>query len=119
MVVVLDWDAAKKVKSTQEILPDAHTYSVVAWPEAEANPRLPKTFRGVERFYSDRLVQLAENQDVGIGRDGHHNVVVGPEDYRKRIKPALAKIVESNLQEEDLQYARGFLQKLVPLLQRR
>jgi hypothetical protein len=68
LIVLLDWDAARKIDHFKKLLDVPSIYKVFAWPEDDANPKAGKSFRGIERFHSDRVLDLAIAREVPIGR---------------------------------------------------
>jgi hypothetical protein len=89
---------------------------VFAWPEDDANPKAGKSFRGIERFHSDRVLDLAIAREVPIGRKmkkGQPNdYIVQAADY-DQVKNALALIVSEGLQQTDFCHAETMLRKLL------
>lgn len=68
LIVVLDWDAAKKVDQFKRLVDSPSVYKVLAWPGEAANPKASKSFRGIERFHCDRVLDLAIEREAPIGR---------------------------------------------------
>jgi hypothetical protein len=112
VVVLLDWDARNKVDGFTGLITAANTYKVLAWPDSALNPKLGRSFKGVERAYSDRIVQQAVHAGAGIGTKKNGEYVVSSDDYGE-IKRQLAGIVRSSLIPEDLAHCRAFLTKVL------
>jgi hypothetical protein len=51
LIVVLDWDAAKKVDQFKKLVDSPSVYKVLAWRAEAANPKASKSFKGIERFH--------------------------------------------------------------------
>jgi len=112
VVVVLDWDARNKVDGFTGLIPAANTYKVMAWPDSALNPKLGPSFKGVERAYSDRIIQQAIKSGAEIGTKKNGEYVVSSDDYRE-IKSKLAEIVRKGLEAEDLAHCREFLKEVL------
>jgi predicted ATP-dependent endonuclease of OLD family len=60
VVVVLDWETTEDQRLEFERLLDEHSTSLaLVWPEAEINPDLGSSFRGIERFLASDLIHDA------------------------------------------------------------
>ena len=112
VVVVLDWDAAGRQPSFAKLFSSDDPFKVLAWPESSLNPMLGKSFHGVERCYSDRLLRLAESKGVTVGRTKAGVCSIEPTEYGKA-KQVLAEIVVQELQPDDLAHARPFLDEIL------
>jgi hypothetical protein len=109
IIVVLDWDSAKKVDTIRRLLPTRAAFDVLAWPDRLCNPRLNNTFRGIERYYSDRLISLAEQQGATIYRSSSGECSVARDEYNSKVKKILSEEVKKGLSEEDLIHSKEFL----------
>ncbi len=109
VIVVLDWDSKGKVKEFEKILPG----KVLAWPESAFNPKLGKTFRGVERHQSDRIIAeansvlnvISENPKTGIK-------MIDKDDYGK-FKEEVFKVVENGIMLSDLRFSENFVREIM------
>lgn len=112
VIVVLDWDAAKKVEQFKKHFTTDDPFQVMAWPESAFNPKLGKSFRGIERHFSDRIITTAIRRGADLHRStkGAYSV---PADEYGAVKAILNSIVAEGLKEIDLKYARAFLEELV------
>lgn len=108
VIVVLDWDASNKRQQFVKIVRDSSVYKVLVWPPSALNPKLGPSFKGIERAYSDRIIEAAISQGARIGRDAEGRCMVESAEYDS-IKSLLAKIVEEGLNEQDIQACRPFL----------
>jgi hypothetical protein len=112
VIVVLDWDAAGKRDSFARLFGEEDPFRVFSWPETSFNPRLGNTFHGVERSYSDRLIQSVEAEGVQIFRNAEGLCAVEAAAYGG-VKEKLFRQVQAGLHPEDLVHARGFVTQLV------
>jgi hypothetical protein len=108
VIVVLDWEDTKTANKYGPLFAADDPFAVLAWPEGDANPGLGKRFRGVERFYSDRLMRLAEKRGAPILTKADGTRTVDPEEY-EGVKTALWGLVQKGLRETDLRFARAFI----------
>lgn len=112
VVVVLDWDSASKAPEIAGLIKPGDPCIVMSWPEEACNPRLGKSFRGIERYMSDRVIEAA---------DGTINVVnINPKtlirsvlkDEYGRLKSRVYEVVSAGLTMEDLHFAKEFILKI-------
>jgi hypothetical protein len=112
VVVLLDWEAANKLGTFAGIFKPSDAFVALAWDEAHANPILEKTFRGIERFMSTNLVDLADLQCGGvIGKKANGNYSISGEDLAK-LKVKAATLVTNGISVNDAQFAKQMLLKL-------
>jgi hypothetical protein len=109
VIVILDWDAARKKDSFCKPFTADDPYKVLVWPETSFNPKLGQTFKGIERHYSDRLITHAEAKGVKVFKAGNGTCSVESQDYGNT-KQVLHEIVKLGLREKDLIHAKPFLQ---------
>jgi hypothetical protein len=115
VIVALDWDARAKVTAFEKLFTPEDPFAVLAWPESEANPKLGRTFRGIERFYPDRLIEEAEKQGHAIARR-HDGVASVEPDIYGSLKRHLSDTVRLHgLQHDDLVFAKPFVDRLLEL----
>ncbi|MHB1343775.1 MAG: ATP-dependent nuclease [Thermoleophilia bacterium] len=116
LVVILDWDAGKRVDQFTKLVDSRSNYKVIAWPAKNANPKAGKSFRGLERFHSDRVLDLAIERGAPIGRKTKMgqpgDYIVEAEDY-SQVKSALAAIVREGLQQSDFLYAEDVIRQIL------
>ncbi|MFQ5744894.1 MAG: ATP-dependent endonuclease [Acidobacteriota bacterium] len=116
IIVLLDWDAKAKQGKFKTLVTGTPPYKVLAWPKDSANPKAGKSFKGLERFHCDRVLELAIDREAPIGKKtrgaqaGHYLVEVA--DYDK-VKEVLASIVREGLQESDFLHAKEFIQEIL------
>lgn len=116
LIVVLDWDAAKKIDQFKRLVDSPSVYKVLAWSAEAANPKASKSFRGLERFHCDRVLDLAIEREVPIGRKTKKgqpgDYIVEASDYDK-VKDALAVIVREGLQQSDFCHAENMIRQIL------
>lgn len=111
VAVVLDWDSAGKRQPLENLFAPTDPFVVDVWPVDQANPRLTKTFRGVERFFSDRMIQEAENRGAPVYHRRGGKLAVIADEYHQ-VKDLLLEIVREGLDLADLAHSRPFLEGL-------
>jgi hypothetical protein len=112
IVIVLDWDARDKSDEFKKLVKDDHRFKVLAWDPRSSNPKLDETFRGVERFYSDRIIVASgqrANDLLAIKSNGQWCI---PGKNAGALKPLLHETVLAGLSLEDLTFAREFLMEV-------
>lgn len=112
VLVVLDWDSESKQKQFEGQFSTTDPFKALVWPRDKCNPKLGTSFHGVERFFSDRLIEAAEDAGASIGRDRRGVALVDRSEYG-RVKEILAKVVEEDLRKEDLVYSEEFLKEVL------
>ena len=117
VVVLLDWDAARSVAEFKKPFSEGDPYKVFAWPDTAFNPDLGKSFRGIERHMSTRIIDAADSTVnlIAKKRDGTRTIPRDA-DY-ELLKKAAYKIVEMGIKVSDLQYAKAFLEELLSSLE--
>jgi len=116
VIVILDWDSKRKVSEFKKGFKEGDPYHVFCWPGAKSNPKLGTSFRGIERFYSDRIIEEAERRGARITVDPSGIKEVVGDDYSK-VKKLCREIIRNDLQKEDLRYAENFLKKILSIFQ--
>ena len=112
IIIVLDWDAAKKAKEFKKHFHADDPFCVLSWPDIAFNPKLNQSFRGIERHYSDRIIETAKKGGATIYRSNKGVCSIANED-RSQVKTKLFEIVKRGLQEKDLEHAREFIEKIL------
>lgn len=112
VIVVLDWEVAKRKNEFEKLLSACPAYKVLVWPEKDANPKASEGFKGIERFHCDRVFELAIEQGSPIGKTKEEKYIVQASDY-DQVKTTLADIVRQSLQESDLVHAKRFVQQIL------
>lgn len=112
IVIVLDWDAASKVGEFQKHFKPDDPFHVLVWPNADVNPKLHRSFGGIERFFPDRLIAEVECCRPNlIATKPNGEKTVQPEDYGT-LKSELHRLVLTGLVQDDFQHAESFLRQL-------
>lgn len=116
LIVLLDWDASKKVEQFKRLVNAPAAYKVFVWPVGSANPKAGTSFRGLERFHVDRVFDLAIQRGAPIGRlkkgKKAGDYIVQAQDY-DRVKDIIAAIVRGGLSLSDLAHVEPFLRTLL------
>lgn len=113
VIVILDWDAAKRKQEFERLLEPDDPYKVLVWPQSAFNPRLGSSFRGIERSYSDRIIEEGEKAGLHLYRDAAGVCTVDKDDFHKGGKKILCDIVSKGLFPDDLVHARKFLEEIL------
>jgi len=120
IMVILDWESRKKGSFDNFAKGMDDKLLIEKWPDDGMNPKLDKTFRGLERYYSDRIIAAAEQKcpdKIGVKQSGIKTIA---RDNYEEIKTACFEEVENNgLQENDLQFAKKFLSDLIKLIKQK
>lgn len=112
VLLVIDWDSRNKEVNAKAAFLPGSPGRAVAWPDAALNPKLGKSFKGVERSYSERLIRLAMDQgaEIALKKDGTY---VADKDAYGATKLLLSGLVDSSLERADLTHAEGFVLDLL------
>lgn len=113
IVVLLDWDAAGKASSFSKRFGSSDPFVVLSWDEAEANPKLGATFRGIERFFPDRLIKSAEAEGFSIARTNADVCSVEQAEYGRLKRWLRDSIKVDGLTVDDLRHAQPLLKRLL------
>lgn len=114
VIVVLDWEDSGKKRTFEALFSETEPFKVVVWPKDHSNPKLNQRFRGVERFYSDRLISIAERK-VNIYRNKKGVATIEKEDLELAKEIMFKHIQKSGLHPDDIVYAEYFIKKLIEL----
>ena len=112
VIVLLDWEMAKKVNEFQKNFAESDPFKVLVWPENACNPELSRAFRGIERHMPNRIIEQADSVTHSLGTTLDKKRTLHSEDYGK-FKEEVFKIVQKGLQTEDLVHVRPFLSTLL------
>jgi hypothetical protein len=112
VIVVLDWDSAKRANQFQKLFVEGDPFKVLVWPNAAFNPNLNKSFHGIERYCSDRMIEQSEDRGAQIYRNRVGVCSVDRDEYGK-VKSVLNQIVKDGLKEEDFVHARAFIEEML------
>lgn len=112
VIVVLDWESANKEGSFKKLFDMDDPFKVFVWPESDCNPKLDESFRGIERFFSTRIIQEGKKRGAKINKLVGGEYLVKPED-REKAKKILNAVAKDRIKDADLQYCRNFLEKIL------
>lgn len=115
VIILLDWDAAKKEPEFKKPFGPSDPCKVLVWPDTAFNPKLGKAFHGIERHMSDRIIDRADSVAKVLGKKRDGSRTVSRDDYAA-FKEEVFKVVKKGLKPKDLQYAKAFLDNLLNLL---
>ena len=108
VIVVLDWDSEKKKGEFLQSFSPNDPFYVLVWPSSTFNPKLGKSFRGIERHMSDRLIAEADVGTNLTAKKGDGSLIVEPKDYPK-LKDQIFQLVQAGIKADDLLYAADFI----------
>jgi hypothetical protein len=112
VVVVLDWDAAAKAERLRRLFTTTDPCKVLVWPDTTFNPNLGNSFKGIERHFSDRIIQESEGRGVTVFRSATGVCSIERDNYGQA-KQTMHEIVKQGLQAADLAHARAFLEEIL------
>jgi len=113
VLVLLDWDAATRAPTFAKFFSSKDSFDVLAWDAAEANPNLGRSFRGIERFFPDRLIDAAETEGFAIARTAKGVCTVEKDDYGALKRWLSERIAAEGLTRGDLTYVEPGLERLL------
>jgi predicted ATP-dependent endonuclease of OLD family len=119
VIVLLDWDSAKKAEEFKKGFQADDPYRIEVWPENAFNPKLGRSFHGIERHMSDRIIDAADHaaKIIAKKRDGT-KVIPRDADY-ENFKTEVHKVVEKGILQKDLSHVKEFLKKLLASIKER
>jgi len=115
VVVLLDYDAASRVAGFSSMFKSSDPFVVMAWDVSDANPNqfLSQNCKGVERFYSDPIVDKARKDRPELFFTNHKGVEIIRKEDSQKFKSALNKVVNRGLLGEEAKFAKALVQRLV------
>jgi 5S rRNA maturation endonuclease (ribonuclease M5) len=113
VIVLLDWDAAAKKESFQKHFKSTDPFKVLSWPDSALNPKLGATFHGIERAYSDRIIEEAEKKGANLFKSPDGTCAIGDAAEYGKIKQILHGVVKEGLEPADLKQSRVFLEEIL------
>lgn len=116
VVVLLDWDSARKAEEFKKGFTPSDPYQVEVWPDTTFNPKLGKSFHGIERHMPERIINEADQtaKIIAIKQDGT-KAIPKDADY-DRFKAEVCKVVKKGITEQDLVHVKDYLEKLIDSL---
>ena len=112
VVVVLDWDSEGKRNNFGQLFKPEDPFRVLVWPLARFNPLLGTSFKGIERYMSERVIRDADQEIRVTAEKADRTLVVTPQEY-PRLKESVCNIVRTTLTEQDLVFARPFIEEII------
>lgn len=114
VIMILDWDSKNKKSDYDTLAAKCDgRLKIFLWPENQANPKLGDSFKGIERFYPERLIELVMSicpNKIASKPDGTRTI---QKTEYEGIKSALSKEIEKNkLTDADLTFAKTFLSEI-------
>jgi hypothetical protein len=108
IILIVDWEDKGGAKDLENIFLKADSLKVLKWPEKDCNPRLNQSFKGIERYYSDRMILEAEKLGTEIARTAQGNCQIVSEN-KDSFKQKANEVVQMGLKKKDLEFAGAFL----------
>ncbi len=115
LIVIFDSDARGKKTEIEKYFSSTDPIKVLIWNEAGCNPKLDKSFRGIERFFSDRIISEAENLGAQIARTQKGICKIAKDDIAEMKKQCNA-VVKRGITPDDLIYSRNFITGILSLI---
>lgn len=114
IVVLLDWDS-RSLNSYKSLSEETkNKLMVFQWPSDGVNPRISKNFRGIERFYSVRLINIADRKEHGkIGKTTDNRYTIHSDDYGAIKKILYEEISIKGIKMKDIQFAKPFIEDVL------
>jgi len=112
VIILLDWDSKKEKEKFKKLLTSNDPYKVFVWPESDGNPELDNSFRGIERFFSTRIIDIGKTSGARIQKLVNGSYLIKNED-KENVKKILNDVVKENLQEEDLLFSRTCIENIL------
>lgn len=112
LLVLLDWDTSPgELREVQKKYGPSGPRYVSRMDEAQAEPRLDRSFKGIERFFSRRLIEQAMQQGMlpGIAQRMDGTLVVDRAEL-DAAKPRLADLFCDEAERADCEFLRHALQ---------
>ncbi|WP_422003858.1 ATP-dependent nuclease [Pyruvatibacter mobilis] len=111
VIVVFDWDAAKRQADLSKKVPSPKCLSMI-WQAGDMNPELGDNFRGIERALSSEFL-LSTAADLHIDllkKDGVYRV--HPDDWGA-LKSEISKRISRGIEPNHLEHIRLYFSRLV------
>lgn len=116
VVVLLDWDSARRADEFKKGFTSSDPYRVEVWPDNAFNPTLDKSFHGIERHFPDRIINEADAtiNMIAMKKDGK-KIIPRDADY-DQFKSAAKKVVDTGITINDLVHVKNYLLRLIDSL---
>lgn len=116
VIVLLDWDSAKRADEFRKGFTAQDPYRVEVWPDTAFNPKLGKSFHGIERHMPDRIIEAADQTLRMVATKSDGTKVIPKDANYDAFKAAVCAIVQKGISDQDLVYVRNFVKKLLATL---
>lgn len=103
VLVLFDWDSNKD-QEMSKVRAEIPCLRVQRWDFKNANPSLDESFKGIERFLSDRIIELVSNETGKIGVQATGRKMVSSQSYGD-VKRACADAVRRGITKADCVFA--------------
>ncbi len=115
--VLLDWDSTTRVNSFRNLFRPQDPFLCIAWNKDEANPLLSESFHGIERFFSDRVIDAVAAHHPQFFFTNPTGVRTVEKENLGSVKRLLNEEVNKGLSRDDAKYAKLQLSRLATLIQ--
>jgi predicted ATP-dependent endonuclease of OLD family len=112
LIVIFDFDARGKKTEIERYFSPMDPIKVLIWNDEGCNPKLDKSFKGIERFFSDRIILEAENLGAQIARTRKGICKIARDDISE-MKNKCNEVVKGGITNDDLIYSKPFLTDIV------
>ena len=116
--VLIDWDSASKISSFTAACKTSDPFVAMAWDikEANSNPFLAQTFKGIERFYPDSVLNAAKSVRSDLFYTNPKGTTTVKKDELTTVKKILSEHVNMGITEADAQFAKPLILRLMASL---
>lgn len=111
LILIFDSDARGKKTEIERNFTSMDPIRLMIWKEEECNPKL-KSFKGIERFFSDRIISGAENLGAQIAWTRKGICKIDRDDLAD-VKRKCNEVVIKGITYDDLIYSKKFLTRIV------
>jgi predicted ATPase/5S rRNA maturation endonuclease (ribonuclease M5) len=117
IALLADWDASDKLQQLNSVFMTQDPFVSLSWDGMKANPKLSKSFRGIERFFSDRLISAVQTTMPEKFSTNPSGVISIDKDDSQKIKSELNLIVKKGLMPDDDIFVKPFIEELIRKIQ--
>lgn len=112
VIVLIDWDAKNKKNEIERYFSKDDPIKVIVWEENLSNPNLDRSFRGIERYFSDRIIKEAEQNGAPIAWTRKRIAKVSAED-RGMVKQKCNEVILKGINYEDVIYCKSIIKNII------
>lgn len=116
VVVLLDWDSARRATEFKKGFTASDPYHVMVWSDSAFNPNLDRSFHGIERVMSDRIIHEADRAKGIVAKKRDGTMVIPRDADYDSFKAAVAAVVKRGIVADDLVHAKEFLTSVLQLV---